>query len=62
MDWYTKLKETQAKLQSDHNDPYRIKCHCNHAKSECKFPDCNADRTPKWLSPSPPLPSHLMAH
>lgn len=55
----TKMK--QAHLQSDH------RCHCNLKPKDCKFPDCNADRTPKHIMQTvvsllPPLAKHLMAH
>ena len=54
-------KQKQAHLQSDH------KCHCNRDVKSCRFPDCNADRTPKHImsqvvSLLPPLAKHLTAH
>lgn len=52
-----KTKADQARKQSDH------KCVCGHKATECRFPDCNADRTPKWVSSLlPALPAYLSSH
>ena len=52
-----KTKAEQARKQSDH------KCVCGHKATECKFPNCNADRTAKWVSALlPALPAYLSAH